>query len=456
MSFCTSAITGTDHPAHQPIYVCTACVPPSPDELPPCVCEACANIIGDHHDVDFVGVGPCTCDCPSLVEGGLFDDIVAGELRDLFARSMEEAERLGRSCPRPLNRPPPAGVDGPSERQPAGGLGGYAFRTFTISDLTERDCERLVRQATILVEHTKDTFWLPGDGSEDESELCELESLARRVYHQHLEAFDLDRHEGCEWWVQLKPEGEDRAPVDLHFDKDEELAESFSLGAFPTISTVTYLTGDGPGVAPTVVFPHTYTDDEEEHGMASVLLSRPSPSKHLAFDGRLLHGAPAGAAPSPPGGRETPSPLRVTFLVNIWPDRPSGTGALPDAVRAAVRGGALPGGAGRNIPGLRFDERAVTRLTLDCVGRRNVVLPFVSQGATWIDDGSAAEDGAADDLGPEVREDSIDDDESEEEEGELVLVMPAITTRDMASDSEPGGTLLVSFEGANEAKLVRR
>ncbi|EJK44204.1 hypothetical protein THAOC_37279, partial [Thalassiosira oceanica] len=77
-------------------------------------------------------------------------------------------------------------------------------------------------------------------------------------------------------------------------------------------------------------------------------------------------------------------------------------------------------------------------------------------GATWIDDGSAAEDGAADDLGPEVREDSIDDDESEEEEGELVLVMPAITTRDMASDSEPGGTLLVSFEGANEAKLVRR
>ncbi|EJK71038.1 hypothetical protein THAOC_07556 [Thalassiosira oceanica] len=69
MSFCTSAITGTDHPAHQPIYVCTACVPPSPDELPPCVCEACANIIGDHHDVDFVGVGPCTCDCPSLVEG---------------------------------------------------------------------------------------------------------------------------------------------------------------------------------------------------------------------------------------------------------------------------------------------------------------------------------------------------------------------------------------------------
>ena len=47
MSFCTSAITGTDHPAHQPIYVCTACVPASPDELPPCVCEACAADIAE-------------------------------------------------------------------------------------------------------------------------------------------------------------------------------------------------------------------------------------------------------------------------------------------------------------------------------------------------------------------------------------------------------------------------
>ena len=449
MSFCTSAITGTDHPAHQPIYVCTACVPASPDELPPCVCEACAAVIGEHHDVDFVGVGPSTCDCPGLVEGGLFDDEVAGELRDLFARSEEEAGRLGRSRPRPLNRPPP-GIDGGGEstKGQRGGLGGYAFRTFTISGLTEADYERLVRQATVLVEHSKDTFWLPGDGSRDGSELCELEALAGRVYDQHVEAHNLDRHEGCEWWVQLKPEGDDHAPVDLHFDKDEALAESFSLGAFPSISTVTYLTGDGPGVAPTVVFPHTYADDEE-HGMASVLVSRPAKSKHLAFDGRLLHGAPAGTAQtSSPGVEGAPSPLRVTFLVNVWPDRPSGTDLLPDAVREAVRGAAGHGSPGGKIPGLRFEKRAVTHLPVDCGWGGTVVLPFVSRGATWIEDGSAAEDEAANDLDPEESE--------EEDEGELVLVMPAVASRDMGVGRKSGETLLVSFEGANQAKLVRR
>ena len=156
MSFCTSAITGTDHPAHQPIYVCAACVPSSlPDGLPPCVCETCAAAIGEYHDVEFVGVGPSTCDCPVLVEGGLFDDGLAEELRELLARSEEEAARLGRTGPGPLNRPPAEG-GGPTEGRPEGGLGGYAFGTFTISGLTDDDCERLVRQATVLVEHSKE------------------------------------------------------------------------------------------------------------------------------------------------------------------------------------------------------------------------------------------------------------------------------------------------------------
>ena len=193
--------------------------------------------------------------------------------------------------------------------------------------------------------------------------------------------------------------------------------------------------------------------------MTAALLSRPAPTKHLAFDGRLLHGAPAGVAPSPPGGRGTPSPLRVTFLVNVWDGRPSGTDALPDGVRERIRD-VSPGvsrAAGGGMPGLRFDERAVSRMTLDGGWRCNVVLPFVSQGATWIEDGSAAEGEAADGLGPEDEEGSKDDDESvEDEDEELVLVMPAITDRDMAAESNSGGTLLVSFEGANEAKLVRR
>jgi len=85
----------------------------------------------------------------------------------------------------------------------------------------------------------------------------------------------LDKHCGAEWWNKQNKE----AAINLHYDKDEELASTFALGQFPTLSTVTYLTGNtirssssdervddgdsGVGtsvvvVAPTLVFAHTY------------------------------------------------------------------------------------------------------------------------------------------------------------------------------------------------------
>lgn len=55
--------------------------------------------------------------------------------------------------------------------------------------------------------------------------------------------------------------------------------------------------------------------------ISEAYISRPAPGKHISFDGRLLHGAPADAdvwklaAPAAVG---TAKASRVTFLVNVW------------------------------------------------------------------------------------------------------------------------------------------
>jgi hypothetical protein len=63
-----------------------------------------------------------------------------------------------------------------------------------------------------------------------------------------------------EWWIQSKYLEQDGtpAPIDLHYDKDENMAEAYGIGLFPQLSTVTYLTGS-PN-APTVIFRNTITE----------------------------------------------------------------------------------------------------------------------------------------------------------------------------------------------------
>ena len=244
--------------------------------------------------------------------------------------------------------------------------------------------------------------------------------------------------------------------VDLHFDKDEVLAEAFGLGLFPTLSTVTYLTGNdsnevaavgGPPLQPpTVVFPHCYhapneendededdrndeknkgdddddegndksmvkeneipkdndvdgdnndddkgsgddeDDDEEDHEhevtvLPNMWISQPRVGKHIVFDGRLLHGAPAhhdlrqvsstsllstttnelpihvgdnqkqqqqpstkqskhkneGEDPKNESPSSSSSVVRITFLVNLWnTHRPAGIEPLPEEIRQAM------------------------------------------------------------------------------------------------------------------------
>ena len=94
--------------------------------------------------------------------------------------------------------------------------------------------------------------------------------------------------------------GEDE--VALYFDADYELEEqTTNLLLHPRVGTVTYLSDHG---APTAIFnlksPHM--DDIQRKSLETridkVWLSHPQIGKHTAFDGRLLHGAPALYFPS--------------------------------------------------------------------------------------------------------------------------------------------------------------
>ena len=213
---------------------------------------------------------------------------------------------------------------------------------------------------------------------------CALEALVQSIFECHTRDLDpavyVPEESGAEWWtLVLDDEEEDeekQSPnnnddddtssvegdeVGLHFDADYGLEDQVpNLMLHPRLATVTYLTDYG---SPTVIWdqkspPMSDVNKTTLHG--SVVrrgwLSHPVTGKHLAFDGRLLHGAPATFFParhkkttiSPPHatsptkpGSEVTEPIakrqkvsdnaaennnnnhatdtrRVTLLVNIW------------------------------------------------------------------------------------------------------------------------------------------
>ena len=81
------------------------------------------------------------------------------------------------------------------------------------------------------------------------------------------------------------------------------------------------------------------TDGSDGAGVAVVC--HPIAGKHLAFDGRLLHGAPAELARPAPTGAEMAAceEVRVTILVNLWPYKPLGLRRLPDEVACELSSG---------------------------------------------------------------------------------------------------------------------
>ncbi len=130
-----------------------------------------------------------------------------------------------------------------------------------------------------------------------------------------------------------------------HFDKDEDLLDECGVYVHPFISTVTYLSEVG---APTVVIGARVTTEGELSGVNiddavpsdaddqgverefDVFASYPVVGKHVAFNGRLLHGCPSSCAlahspAAKPTGKVQKKATaikcrgqRVSLLVNIW------------------------------------------------------------------------------------------------------------------------------------------
>jgi hypothetical protein len=372
--FCTFAVTG-NQPDFQSIFVCNDCFQIDVGERDReevaiadgeeeeeqllllslhhynttlCICQACADVCheGNFHDTVYVGMGPATCDCN-----------LSGKCQ-LYERSLMEAMRLGIPLQPQLrqNQHVDDQEDGKNnnydmatsttEITPLPDL--MKIKMFNIPQLKDATiASRLVDQANELIRHTKETHWVDKSHITTATNLSDLELLAWNIYQYHLvmyqDILDDCRDGGAEWWVQVKALDEASSPtnncgIDLHYDKDEALAESFGLGSFPTLSTVTYLTSGLSNSPPTIVLDHTYPQEEEEV-MSQLLLSRPRRGKHLVFDGRLLHGAPYHPKLQHPWkekNQET-NHWRVTVLVNIWKDRrPANVQILDNNIRQSL------------------------------------------------------------------------------------------------------------------------
>lgn len=226
------------------------------------------------------------------------------------------------------------------------------------------------------------TFWVPSEGFEPR---CSLEQMALDIFKHHVGQANYDRGtSGAEWWVQIRPSPDKigryamhdksddpndmaKEGISFHWDKDEDLRIlcGGSTYVHPHLSTVTYLTDFG---APTMAFnirvnnmtgeyilPSPKDGDGDGDGDKSdynfqAFLSWPKFGKHLSFDGRYLHAAPADIMEKGdfqkqiqlPDLKETASieerkkrrrHRRVTFLVNIWLNyKPFGVKPFPETM----------------------------------------------------------------------------------------------------------------------------
>lgn len=157
--------------------------------------------------------------------------------------------------------------------------------------------------------------------------------------------------------------------IEFHHDVDEYLCDEHDQHVHPATSTVTYLSDVG---APTLILQSL----QGAHGpLSEGAISWPRARKHIAFDGRLLHGAVpfealaasddgASALPAPgtadPGDSDSaaaPS-VRTTFLVNVWLDRrPHGVEELPASLAARLTASTTTaaGDGGAAAPPFRLD-----------------------------------------------------------------------------------------------------
>lgn len=369
--FCSFAALGPNT-VFQAIYCCRTCCRGDDDDmngrLPLCVCAACADHCHEDHDVEYVGMGPCYCDCPEM--GCSIEEVSEAEADRLgicqlktYASATAANSAFNESHSGP-------GTETNVDRQ-------YVRDVYRIPMLEDSSIASILTlQAKEIVKHSRETFWLDDSIVSSQTNLhalSDLEQLAWHIYSHNLQQYNLQSGErgndgngeikmGAEWWVQVKevtlaPAIESQQSrlvsyangneaVDLHYDKDEAIAESFGLGLFPKLSTVTYLT-DSANAPPTLVFSRRYdqgVDDDFYNAIPEMLVCRPCTGKHLVFDGRLLHGAPTHFALRPKGPslfedtKCQEQQVRVTFLVNIWlSHKPAGIEVLPSQIREVLQ-----------------------------------------------------------------------------------------------------------------------
>jgi hypothetical protein len=228
---CTFAIS-RNNLISQAIYICQTCTSGELNNI--CCCSGCSKICHADHDVSFVAYGKAYCDCGC-----------SGCL--LFRQSLPLATNV-------VSHHHSNGLILQDDGRIGGTVEcGLVISPFNVHKFNEAffnpmALQSLNRQCNTLVSLSKETFWL---GDLDEPR-CELEFLAKTIYNYHTYSVDknmINREvSGLEWWIQLKSNadsdkgGDDinmSDGVDLHYDKDEELAANFGIGVFPQISTVT-------------------------------------------------------------------------------------------------------------------------------------------------------------------------------------------------------------------------
>lgn len=243
---CSFALTGPNL-AYQAIYICNTCNENNEnDDDNNCCCESCAVYCHESkgHDVEFLAFGRGFCDCG---DRGC----------DLCKSSYDTAKRC-------LIKKKNLALD------EEGRVDDDAIRNIQIEPikisffegLTNENLDQALRMHCIaLSKMSKETFWV----SSTSQPRSPLEMLALKIFYHHIEdlkSIDFDRS-GAEYWVQIKgvennehDNDSKNLGVDIHYDKDEEIASTFKVGVFPYLSTVTYLS-EVQGSAPTVVFQTT-------------------------------------------------------------------------------------------------------------------------------------------------------------------------------------------------------
>lgn len=419
--FCTFPITSTNQ-IFQEIYICHTCVQhqsinknddiKDQQLMPLCICHSCALICHEDlgHDIEYIGSGPSYCDCATFSPSSESETCSCL----LQEQSIKAAKNLGIST---NGLAVNYAIEYEGNRSNVDDFP-YTYEALTMPSIIPH-CDSLIDQALELIKHSADTHWIPFNGQDSSlscshADLCSMEQLAYSILQRHVKRYNLesqmnnstnvDNGGGAEWWVQVKYPDSAKEAIDLHYDKDEELASAFDLGSFPTLSTVTYLSdnilNEGTCAAPTLVFSHMYEMNDtgpiglcDDNGsmLPQLLVSHGRRGKHLVFDGKLLHGAPSHLAlrqnpefhiSSSNDIKSQHGGVRVTFLVNVWVNHPAKVSILSNEIREKIK---ACSDQSISMEPLVMEKKNVSFVTVKSNGQSRIRIPFVSSGATWIE-----------------------------------------------------------------------